>query len=89
MVGDLVKVYRDQDVPCDMILLHSETPGCCYVTTSNLDGETNLKVIIFTLDFFFKQNTFFTGKTYATGEIKIFCISRKMCVYILCRDLFV
>lgn len=45
MVGDLVKVSRDEDVPCDIVLLYSETPGCCYVTTSNLDGETNLKVI--------------------------------------------
>lgn len=45
VVGDLVKVSRDEDVPCDIILLHSETPGCCYVTTSNLDGETNLKML--------------------------------------------
>jgi len=59
MVGDLVKVYRDQDVPCDMVLLHSETSGCCYVTTSNLDGETNLKVIIFTLDFFLNKRIFY------------------------------
>lgn len=52
VVGDLVKVSRDEDVPCDIVLLYSETPGCCYVTTSNLDGETNLKVIIFTFAFF-------------------------------------
>ncbi|XP_050456062.1 phospholipid-transporting ATPase IF-like isoform X4 [Cataglyphis hispanica] len=45
VVGDLVKVSRDEDVPCDIILLYSETPGCCYVTTSNLDGETNLKTL--------------------------------------------
>ncbi|XP_011879867.1 PREDICTED: probable phospholipid-transporting ATPase IF isoform X2 [Vollenhovia emeryi] len=45
MVGDLVKVSRDEDVPCDIVLLYSETPGCCYVTTSNLDGETNLKTL--------------------------------------------
>ncbi|XP_018352435.1 PREDICTED: probable phospholipid-transporting ATPase IF [Trachymyrmex septentrionalis] len=44
-VGDLVKVSRDEDVPCDIVLLYSETPGCCYVTTSNLDGETNLKTL--------------------------------------------
>ncbi|XP_029155219.1 probable phospholipid-transporting ATPase IF isoform X3 [Nylanderia fulva] len=43
VVGDFVKVSRDEDVPCDLVLLYSETPGCCYVTTSNLDGETNLK----------------------------------------------
>ncbi|EFN88498.1 Probable phospholipid-transporting ATPase IF [Harpegnathos saltator] len=46
VVGDLVKVTRDEDVPCDILLLHSETPGCCYVTTSNLDGETNLKTLL-------------------------------------------
>ncbi|XP_014470440.1 PREDICTED: probable phospholipid-transporting ATPase IF [Dinoponera quadriceps] len=45
LVGDLVKVSRDEDVPCDIVLLYSETPGCCYVTTSNLDGETNLKTL--------------------------------------------
>ncbi|KYN18060.1 Putative phospholipid-transporting ATPase 12 [Trachymyrmex cornetzi] len=45
VVGDLVKVSRDEDVPCDIVLLYSETPGCCYVTTSNLDGETNLKML--------------------------------------------
>ncbi|XP_024876630.1 probable phospholipid-transporting ATPase IF isoform X1 [Temnothorax curvispinosus] len=45
VVGDLVKVSRNEDVPCDIVLLYSETPGCCYVTTSNLDGETNLKTL--------------------------------------------
>ncbi|XP_018306223.1 probable phospholipid-transporting ATPase IF [Mycetomoellerius zeteki] len=45
VVGDLVKVSRDEDIPCDIVLLYSETPGCCYVTTSNLDGETNLKTL--------------------------------------------
>ncbi|XP_043284852.1 phospholipid-transporting ATPase IF [Venturia canescens] len=46
VVGDLVKVQRDEDVPCDLIILHSsESTGCCYVTTSNLDGETNLKTL--------------------------------------------
>ncbi|XP_072764277.1 phospholipid-transporting ATPase IF isoform X2 [Anoplolepis gracilipes] len=45
VVGDLVKVSREEDVPCDIVLLYSETPGCCFVTTSNLDGETNLKTL--------------------------------------------
>ena len=44
VVGDLVKVYREQDVPCDLLLLFStDNTERCYITTSNLDGETNLK----------------------------------------------
>lgn len=44
-VGDLVLVSRDQDVPCDMVLVASSQPNArCYVTTANLDGESNLKV---------------------------------------------
>ncbi|KAL2720927.1 phospholipid-transporting ATPase IF-like isoform X3 [Vespula squamosa] len=46
VVGDIVKVGRDEDVPCDLLLLHNdESFGYCFVTTSNLDGETNLKSI--------------------------------------------
>jgi len=56
VVGDLVKVSRNQDVPCDIVLLYSETPKYCYVTTSNLDGETNLKVKI---PCSFKRSDFF------------------------------
>lgn len=44
-VGDIVKVKRNEDFPCDLIMLSSEDPlGQCFVTTANLDGETNLKV---------------------------------------------
>ncbi|XP_008544618.1 phospholipid-transporting ATPase IF isoform X1 [Microplitis demolitor] len=46
IVGDLVRVSRDEDLPCDIILLYSsESNGSCYVTTSNLDGESNLKTL--------------------------------------------
>ncbi|XP_061935373.1 phospholipid-transporting ATPase IF-like isoform X5 [Apis cerana] len=46
VVGDLVKIYREEDIPCDLLLLYStEDSECCYITTSNLDGETNLKTV--------------------------------------------
>lgn len=45
--GDLIVVKRDFDVPCDIVLLHtSDTNGKCFVTTANLDGETNLKTLL-------------------------------------------
>ena len=44
-VGDVVKIYEDQSLPCDVVLLASSNEqGKCYLTTANLDGETNLKV---------------------------------------------
>lgn len=36
---------RDCDVPCDLVMLHTSDPhGKCFVTTANLDGESNLKI---------------------------------------------
>ncbi|RZF38274.1 hypothetical protein LSTR_LSTR008997 [Laodelphax striatellus] len=44
-VGDIVLVSGEEDVPCDIVLLgSSQANGHCFVTTANLDGETNLKV---------------------------------------------
>ncbi|KAG8528732.1 uncharacterized protein KY384_006419 [Bacidia gigantensis] len=44
-VGDFVRIYNDDQIPADVVILSTSDPdGACYVETKNLDGETNLKV---------------------------------------------
>ncbi|GAA5906353.1 hypothetical protein JCM8208_003527 [Rhodotorula glutinis] len=44
-VGDIVRLESDDSFPADLVLLSSSEPeGLCYIETSNLDGETNLKI---------------------------------------------
>ncbi|KAG5418625.1 DNF1 [Candida metapsilosis] len=44
-VGDVLRVYNNEEVPADMVILStSDDDNCCFVETKNLDGETNLKV---------------------------------------------
>ena len=43
-VGDFVKVEDNEAIPADLILLYSSNAGKnCFIKTTNLDGETNLK----------------------------------------------
>uniref|UniRef100_A0A8C6TT55 Phospholipid-transporting ATPase n=1 Tax=Neogobius melanostomus TaxID=47308 RepID=A0A8C6TT55_9GOBI len=44
LVGDIVRVAKDETFPVDLVLLSSDRPdGTCHITTASLDGETNLK----------------------------------------------
>eukprot|EP01138_Halocafeteria_seosinensis_P008155 gb/GECG01008335.1/.p1 GENE.gb/GECG01008335.1/~~gb/GECG01008335.1/.p1 ORF type:complete len:1457 (+),score=160.21 gb/GECG01008335.1/:1-4371(+) len=44
-VGHLVKVFNDHESPADVIVLQtSYDEGSCYIETSNIDGETDLKL---------------------------------------------
>ncbi|EJD46372.1 phospholipid-translocating P-type ATPase [Auricularia subglabra TFB-10046 SS5] len=44
VVGDLVLLRDDDQVPADMLVLAtSDSDGLCFIETKNLDGETNLK----------------------------------------------
>ncbi|KAH7163140.1 hypothetical protein B0J13DRAFT_30594 [Dactylonectria estremocensis] len=43
-VGDVIRLSRDEPIPADMVLLHSDGEnGIAYIETMALDGETNLK----------------------------------------------
>jgi len=41
-VGDIVKVEKDQEIPADLLVIQAPK-DIVFVSTMNLDGETNLK----------------------------------------------
>ncbi|KAF7683536.1 putative phospholipid-transporting ATPase [Astathelohania contejeani] len=42
--GDYIFVMNDQEIPGDIVLLHANgCPGHCFIETSNIDGESNLR----------------------------------------------
>lgn len=43
-VGDVIRVEDEEYFPADIVLLNSSNKdGSCYIMTSSLDGEKNLK----------------------------------------------
>jgi len=44
-VGDAIMVKDDENFPADLLCLYSDLPdNVCFIKTTNLDGETNLKI---------------------------------------------
>jgi magnesium-transporting ATPase (P-type) len=42
-VGDILLIHEGETFPADLVLLSSSNGGDCFIKTSSLDGEKNLK----------------------------------------------
>jgi P-type E1-E2 ATPase len=43
--SDIVWLRENEEIPCDMLVLATPDPaGTCYIQTTNLDGESDLKM---------------------------------------------
>ncbi|CAD5116940.1 DgyrCDS5779 [Dimorphilus gyrociliatus] len=70
VVGDVVKVLSNEGIPCDMVMISSSSnDGECFITTANLDGETNLKKFRALLE----TKSFTNDETLTNLKMKIEC----------------
>ncbi|CAG7722204.1 unnamed protein product [Allacma fusca] len=69
-VGDLIHLSCDEMIPADILVLRTNDPnGLCYIETSNLDGESNLKQREVIRGFVEKQSTFQPNEFKSTIEV--------------------
>ena len=56
-VGDILYIPEDQMFCADLVLIESSNDGTCFIQTSSLDGEKNLKKRMKPKDFFAPMQT--------------------------------
>ena len=77
-VGDVLKIEDGKSFPADLILVASSEPqGISYIETSNLDGETNLKIRSSVPNTYEKFNQEENLKNFG-GELQIELPNRKL-----------
>ncbi|CAD8163492.1 unnamed protein product [Paramecium pentaurelia] len=85
-VGDYVYVRQDESFPADLIVLGSEKDsGACYIETSSLDGEKNLKPKSAILD---SQQMYKSLDTFNDQIIKVVAESPSQSLYEFDAQLF-